>query len=75
MKYAVLDVGTNNILFLIAELNYGKIKALHRKANISAMGKKMVDGYITDSAIKRTKTILSDNIKFARMVTDNIIVV
>lgn len=75
MKYAILDVGTNNVLFLIAELLNGEIKPLHRTANISAMGKKMQDGSISFSALKRTKSILADNIKFARMFTDNIIVV
>lgn len=75
MKYAILDVGTNNILFLIAEIENGKITPLHRAANISAMGKKMKEGKISYAALKRTKSIISDNIKFARIFTENIIIV
>ncbi|MDO9578289.1 MAG: hypothetical protein Q7J16_10430 [Candidatus Cloacimonadales bacterium] len=74
MKYAILDVGTNNVLFLIADLQDGKIMPLHRTANISAMGKKMQDGKISYAALKRTKSILADNIKFAGMFTNNIII-
>lgn len=75
MKYAILDVGTNNVLFLIAKLQNGEIIPLHRAANISAMGKKMKDGFIAYSALKRTKVILNDNISFAKLFTDKIIVV
>jgi exopolyphosphatase/guanosine-5'-triphosphate,3'-diphosphate pyrophosphatase len=60
---------------MIAEIDNGKIKPLHRAANISAMGKKMKNGRITYAAMKRTRSILSDNIKFARIFTDNIIIV
>ncbi|HPR16752.1 MAG TPA: hypothetical protein PLD62_00740 [Candidatus Cloacimonadota bacterium] len=75
MKYAVIDVGTNNILFLIAERSEDKIIMLHRDANITALGKNMKNGLLCPSAIKRTKRILTDNIGFARMFTDKIIVV
>jgi exopolyphosphatase / guanosine-5'-triphosphate,3'-diphosphate pyrophosphatase len=74
MKYAILDVGTNNVLFLIAEVQNGEIKTLYRSANISAMGKRMKDSCITNTALKRTKSILADNIKYAKIFTDNIII-
>ena len=74
MKYAILDVGTNNVLFLISELQNGKVIPLHRAANISAMGKNMSNGYLSQTALNSTKRILADNINFARLFTKNIIV-
>ena len=74
-KFAVIDVGTNNILFLIARKNNNKLDILHRDSNISAFGKKMQDRYLNPTAINKTKRILSDNIKYARLFTENIIVV
>ena len=74
-KFTVIDVGTNNILFLIARKNNNKLDILHRDSNISAFGKKMQDRYLNPTAINKTKRILSDNIKYARLFTENIIVV
>jgi exopolyphosphatase/guanosine-5'-triphosphate,3'-diphosphate pyrophosphatase len=74
-KFAVIDVGTNNVLFLIARKNNNKLDILHRDSNISAFGKKMQDGYLNKTAINNTKRILFDNINFARLFTENIIVV
>ena len=75
MKYAVLDVGTNNILFLIAEYDGKNIEVLHRDSNISAMGKQMKNGKLSAAGIHRTKNILRDNIRFAQMFADNVIVI
>jgi exopolyphosphatase / guanosine-5'-triphosphate,3'-diphosphate pyrophosphatase len=75
MKYAVIDVGTNNVLFLIADYDGKKIDVLHRDSNISAMGKHMQDGNLTAAGIHRTKNILRDNIRFAQMFTKNVIVI
>ncbi len=75
MKYAIIDVGTNNVLFLIADLTGGEVTILHRDANISALGKNMKNGMLLPVAIKRTKVILNDNIQYARLFTKNIIVV
>ncbi len=74
-KYAVIDVGTNNVLFLIARKNINKLDILHRDSNISAFGKKMQDGYLNTTSINKTKRILFDNINYARLFTENIIVV
>jgi len=75
VKYAIIDVGTNNVLFLIAEYDGKKIDVLHRDSNISAMGKHMQDGYLTAAGIHRSKNILRDNIRFAQMFTKNVIVI
>ncbi len=74
-KFAVIDVGTNNVLFLIARKNNNKLDILHRDTNISAFGKKMQEGYLNKTAINKTKRILFDNINFARLFTEKIIVV
>jgi exopolyphosphatase/guanosine-5'-triphosphate,3'-diphosphate pyrophosphatase len=74
-KYAVIDVGTNNVLFLIARKHKNKLDILHRDSNISAFGKKMQDGYLNNTAINKTKRILFDNINYARLFTENIIIV
>lgn len=75
MKYAVIDVGTNNVLFLIAERNEHSLEVLHRDSSISAMGKDMKNDRISVSGIIRTKNILRDNIRFARLFTDKIIII
>lgn len=74
-KYAVIDVGTNNILFLIASLSKNKLNILHRDSNISALGKNMKNRFLTESAITRTKVILKKDINYAKLFTDNVIVV
>ena len=74
-KFAVIDVGTNNVLFLIAKKNNNNLDILHRDSNISAFGKNMQDGYLNSTAINKTKRILYDNISYARLFTENIIVV
>ncbi len=74
-KFTVIDVGTNNVLFLIARKNNNNLDILHRDSNISAFGKKMKDGYLKSTAINKTKRILFDNISYARLFTENIIVV
>ncbi len=74
-KFAVIDVGTNNILLLIAKLENGKLKVLHRDSNISAFGKNMKNNILTEAALRRTKSILIDHIIYSRLFTSNIIVV
>ncbi len=74
-KFAVIDVGTNNILLLIAKLENSKLEVLHRDSNISAFGRNMKNNLLTDAALRRTKSILIDNIIYSRLFTSNIIVV
>ena len=74
-KFAVIDVGTNNILLLIAKLENGKLEVLHRDSNISAFGKNMTNNILTEAALRRTKSILNDNIIYSKLFTSNIIIV
>jgi len=73
--YTVIDVGTNNILLLIASMKSKEIEVLNRKSSISALGKNMKNRILTTSGIYRTKVILKDFINYAKLFTNNIIVV
>ena len=72
--FCVIDVGTNNILLLVASIEDG-INIIKRDSMISGLGKDMKNGLLEDKAIKRTKQILSKFIIIAREITDNIIIV
>ncbi|MBN1327756.1 MAG: hypothetical protein JW996_07385 [Candidatus Cloacimonetes bacterium] len=74
-KYAVIDVGTNNILMLLARKTGKQIDVVHRSFNISSLGKNMKNGLLNQRAIQRTKNFLKDYLDFARLFTQNIIVV
>lgn len=74
-KYAVIVVGTNNILMLIARKLKENVKPLFRSSNISALGRNMQSGYLTHTGIKRAKNILKDNIRYAKLFTERIIVI
>jgi exopolyphosphatase/guanosine-5'-triphosphate,3'-diphosphate pyrophosphatase len=76
-RYAIIDVGTNNVLLLWAEVDREKGKenrVLHRASSISALGKNMRDGILTQAGIARTKKILKNQIGLSRYVVDRIIV-
>jgi len=72
-RYAVIDVGTNNVLLIWALLPSGK--SVHRASRISALGKNMKNGQLTKAGISRVKQILKDFMEFSLAFTDNIIVV
>ena len=72
--YCVIDVGTNNILFLIASVNE-RINIIKRDSRISALGGDMRNDLLDIKAIGRTKLILTDFIKKAHEFTNNIIIV
>lgn len=72
--FCVIDVGTNNILLLIATIN-GKFQIVKRDSKISGLGKDMQNGLLDLEAIERTKTILAKFITDARNFTENIIIV
>lgn len=74
-KYSVIDVGTNNILLLLAAKINNHLEIIHRDSNISALGKNMKNGILAENALVRTKDILKDNIKFSKLYTKNIIVI
>jgi len=74
-KYAIIDVGSNNVLLLLAQKNSKKIEILKRKSIISAMGKNMHNQLLTSNALQRTKKILHQFIIYSRLFTENIIVI
>ncbi len=73
--YSIIDVGTNNVLMLIATRENNNIKVLHRSSSISALGKNIKDNILTKAAITRTKTILKEFIRTSKKYTDNIIII
>lgn len=72
--YCIIDVGTNNVLLLIATVT-GRINTIERDSRISALGKEMKNGWLDVKAIDRTKLILTDFIEKAYKFTENIIIV
>lgn len=74
-KFSVIDVGTNNILLLLAAKINNHLEIIHRDSNISALGKNMKNGILAENALVRTKDILKENIEFSKLYTKNIIVV
>jgi len=73
--YSIIDVGTNNVLMLIAGKENNNIKVLHRGSSISALGKNIKDNVLTKAAISRTKTILKEFIEISKKYTENIIII
>ena len=73
--YSIIDVGTNNVLMLIARKENNNIRVLHRGSSISALGKNIKDNILTNAAIARTKTILKEFIRTSKKYTENIIIV
>ena len=74
-KFSVIDVGTNNILLLLAAKINNHLEIIHRDSNISALGKNMKNGILAENALVRTKDILKENIEFSKLYTKNIIVI
>ncbi|MDP8202477.1 MAG: hypothetical protein P9M11_10120 [Candidatus Tenebribacter burtonii] len=72
--YCVIDVGTNNVLMLIASLT-DHLEIIKRDSSVSALGKDMKNDILNPVAIDRSKIILIDFIKQAYPFTKNIIVV
>jgi exopolyphosphatase / guanosine-5'-triphosphate,3'-diphosphate pyrophosphatase len=75
IKISIIDVGTNNILLLLAQKKRKIIDVIERRSSISALGKNMKDHLLTQSAIRRTKNILNDFISYSRFYTENIIII
>lgn len=59
-RYAAIDIGTNTILMMIAELDQNKqLRVVHDIHKIARLGEDLGEnGYICDAAIERAKTIL-----------------
>ena len=73
--YSVIDVGTNNVLLLIASKTDGNLEILRQASYTSALGKNMRDNLLSFDAIERTRKILDKVISDSRKFTDNIIVI
>ncbi len=73
--YSIIDVGTNNVLMLIARKENNSIKVLHRGSSISALGKNIKNNILTKAAITRTKNILKEFIRTSKKYTENIIII
>lgn len=74
-KYAVIDVGTNNVLLLIAKKQNDSFQIIDRKSEISALGKNFKNKQLTEAALNRVKRILTDFIEFSKFLTNDIFVV
>ncbi len=73
--FAVIDVGTNNVLFLMAYRTTDGIIIKKRLSSVSRMGHYISGGRLKSSGLKAIKSILRDYINYARLFTDAIIVV
>ncbi|MFO7895847.1 MAG: hypothetical protein R6U84_02835 [Candidatus Cloacimonadales bacterium] len=56
--YSVIDVGTNNILLLIAKRG-AELEIIARDSATSALGKNMQQNYLQQAALQRAKKILA----------------
>jgi len=72
--YSVIDVGTNNILLLIAKSGT-KPEIINRASATSALGKDMQNGFLQKQAIERAKKILENFINISKKYTNNIIII
>lgn len=74
-RFAVADVGTNNVLLVWAEIEDGRIEVVHRASRISALGKDMQEGMLTKKGIESVKGILRDFIEMTKVFADKIIII
>ena len=73
--YSVIDVGTNNVLLLIASKSGKKLDVIRRASFTAALGKDMRNHFLSEQAIERTRKILDKVISVSRNFTDKIIVI
>lgn len=73
--YAVIDVGTNNVLYLLARSSSSGIEVVARDSAVSRMGLYVQDGCLLPAGVQALQHILSGYLDAARTVTDQIIVV
>ncbi len=66
-KYAILDIGTNSIKFMIVEIENGEVNIVLDDNNISRLGEGLLTtGLISEKAIKRNVIILQKFMEIAR---------
>lgn len=59
MPFAVIDIGTNTVILLIAKLQKNSLKVLHDEAHITRLGKGLSENHFFDpTAMKRTIEVL-----------------
>jgi exopolyphosphatase/guanosine-5'-triphosphate,3'-diphosphate pyrophosphatase len=63
---AIIDIGSNNVLLLIAQLQQKGELTLHRASRISELAKDMKDGMLAEAGIDRTLSIIRSYIAIAR---------
>jgi len=64
-RYCLIDIGTNNVLLLLAEVDAGGYRIIERLNRISALAKGMKDGYLSLEGLKRVKQILREYLTIA----------
>ncbi len=63
--YCLIDIGTNNVLLLLAEIQADGFRVLKRLNRISALGAGMKAGILQSDGIFRTQKILEEYIQIA----------
>lgn len=65
--YAAIDIGTNTVLLLIAEIKDGKLYPIQQETRITRLGKGLTHSeMLSSSAIKKTFEALSEYVKICR---------
>lgn len=64
-KYCLIDIGTNNVLFLLAETENDSYQVLQRLNRVSQLGKGMKGHCLDIGGINRLKLILDEYIEIA----------
>ena len=74
-SYAIIDVGTNNVLLLIAQKSEKGISVLKKKSDTSFLGRNMQGNLLQIESINKTKRILDYYILLSQQYTENIIII
>ncbi|MDP8219949.1 MAG: hypothetical protein P9X26_01270 [Candidatus Stygibacter frigidus] len=64
-RYCLIDIGTNNVLLLLAEIDTGEYHIIKRLNRISALAEGMEAGNLSKDGIDRVKNILREYITIA----------
>jgi len=73
-RAVVIDLGTNNILLLWASVEGGTITPLHRAGEVSALGRGMKNGLLTQAGLRRARAILNRYLSLSRGFSERIYV-
>lgn len=64
-RFAIIDIGSNNVLLLIAEADEYNERTLYRESRISELSKGMYDRILTPEGITNTAEIIKDYLETA----------